>query len=864
MLSRRNLAARSLVALSFGALCVWSIAGETPPPAPRVPASGPDSFRRPAAVKRCLPCRSKPALRNQQATRPATWPSSSTRRPVKPVRHRQQALAVLDSCLASLNASDRVRLFAVDTQVKSLSADFAAPQSLETKAALAALQQRVPLGATDLQPALEAALKSFHGDRPRTMIYIGDGMSTGKLIEWTGFRTLINQLRRQQIPVSSYAIGPRTDLQVMGILAEHTGGVVLVDALVDDTKLPAEKLGQKLARAAEASVFYADELAVSPAVSKLLPGVVPPIRSDRETIVLGKGTVPATLKVTANGSGKSLSWTVKPSASQPGNTFLAGLWQQAEQSDGLLVATAGSELLNVAREEFEDHVQQLLVVGRRAVVARDLKQAEQIAQAVRQIDPANVDAETILNASQKIKEKRNTVQVALTRQKDAEETPEPPTPGIDAEDAQPATAKGTNLLDDERILRKLRAEKLSKEVSRTIDVVNKTGSSDPEASLATLKRTLTSVISSTDIDPDVREKLRARVQASIERLTVAVNKLEMDRISTQERASAIQAAELATEHLQQRDEQLEQLISKVSSLMYEGYIGNADAFERAEEVARASFELAPYQGVTSSAIFDAEAAGQLDKAQRLRYRRYDMFLATLHQLEMAHIPFPDEPPIVYPAPEVWQSLSERRRKWASVDLLKWNPAEEKIRRSFDKPTNVEWQELALEDCITYLAEFHGINIILDKNKLTEEGIALDQPVTLKLQGVSLRSVLKLLLEPVQLTYMVENEVMKITTSASAADKLSTRVYPVGDLVIPIITPRAGMGGMGMMGGMGGGMGGMGGGMMGGMGGGMGGGMMGGMGGGMGGMGMMNVADPDADVFNNNAVKKGKKKALNLE
>jgi hypothetical protein len=299
--------------------------------------------------------------------------------------------------------------------------------------------------------------------------------------------------------------------------------------------------------------------------------------------------------------------------------------------------------------------------------------------------------------------------------------------------------------------------------------------------------------------------------------------------------------------------------------MYEGYIGNADAFERAEEVARASFELAPYQGVTVAAIYDSEAAGQLDKSQRLRYRRYDQFLATLYQLELAHIPFPDEPPIVYPAPEVWKSLTERRRKWASVDLMKWNPAEEKIRRAYDRPTNVEWQELALEDCITFLAEFHGINIILDKAKLTEEGVALDQPITLKLQGVTLRSVLKLLLEPVQLTYMVENEVMKITTSASAADKLSTRVYPVGDLVIPIITPRAGMGGMGMMGGMGGGMGGMGGGMGGGMMGGMGGGM-GGMGGGMmgGGMGMMNVADPDADVFDNNAVKSSKKKALPLK
>src|SRR4029077_16943352 len=115
---------------------------------------------------------------------------------------------------------------------------------------------------------------------------------------------------------------------------------------------------------------------------------------------------------------------------------------------------------------------------------------------------------------------------------------------------------------------------------------------------------------------------------------------------------------------------------------------------------------------------------------------------------------------------------------------------------------------------------------------------------------------------------IEDEVMKITTSAKAGEKLTTRVYPVGDLVIPITTPRGGMGGMGMMGGMGGGMGmgmmgggmGMGGGMMGGMGGGMGGMGMGGMG-----MGMMNVADPavasqESDDFNSETIQNRKKKA----
>jgi hypothetical protein len=438
------------------------------------------------------------------------------------------------------------------------------------------------------------------------------------------------------------------------------------------------------------------------------------------------------------------------------------------------------------------------------------------------------------NASRKVK----AAQAALA----AYQTEEPPPADPDLQAG--SSVRSADLLKHEQELRAIRAEKLTKEVLRTIEAVRKESARDPDSSLAELKRTLMSVVSSTDIDPDSRERLRAKVQSNIEQLLVAREKIEQLRLRTLERNAVEEAKRLATDQLVQRDEQIEQLIDKVRSLMAEGYIGNPEAFERAEEVARAAFELAPYSGVTSAAIFDAEAAGQLDKAQRLRYLRYDKFLAQLQEVEKSHVPFPDEPPILYPAPEVWKALTERRQKWASVDLVRYNPTEEKIRRTLSKPTTVEFLDLPLEDCITFLKEYHNINIWLDKATLTDEGVALDQPITLKLAGVTLRSVLKLLLEPVQLTYVIEDEVMKITTSAKAGEKLTTRVYPVGDLVIPITTPRGGMGGMGMMGGMGGGMGmgmmgggmGMGGGMMGGMGGGMGGMGMGGMG-----MGMMNVA-----------------------
>ena len=100
---------------------------------------------------------------------------------------------------------------------------------------------------------------------------------------------------------------------------------------------------------------------------------------------------------------------------------------------------------------------------------------------------------------------------------------------------------------------------------------------------------------------------------------------------------------------------------------------------------------------------------------------------------------------------------------------------------------------------------HKIGIWIDKQALQDEGINADTQVSLTISGISLRSALRLLLEPLALTYIIEDEVMKITTQTKADEKMSTRVYPVADLVVPIMPPMM-MGGM--MGGRGGMMGGV--------------------------------------------------------
>lgn len=704
--------------------------------------------------------------------------------------HRKQSLAVLDGFLSGLNNADRVQLIAIDVAVDRLTCGFCSPRSDEFQAALRKLRQRVPLGCTSLLPGLEAACRLLTGDRSRSLVYIGDGMSAGSLINASALRKVIERLREQHIPVSSFAIGPRTDLQLLAILAQHTGGVLMIDALTDDARHPAQEVGTMLASAADAPVLYPSRIRLQPEVDALLPSTIPPVRPDRQTVLLGRGPLPPALSVTVDGTlggqTETVQWIAKRTPAQAGNTFLAGLWADAERDQGLNVPLPGDNLLNLARETYEDQVQRMVTAGKQAVRVRNGKRAEQIAWEIRQADPANVEARAILNAARKLDDDDTTDVAGTSQQSDP--------------------------LAREREARRVRAELLKREVTATVAAAERIAASDPDASIGELKRALNTLIASTDIDADIREQLRSRLKSVIDRVSSRRDVVEMQRIQGAERKAQVESQRRLTDQIVQRDEKLQQLMDRVRSLLVEGYLGNENAFEEAEAVARAAWELAPYSGATVAAIFDTEAAGQLDKAQRLRYQRNDKLLETLYQVELAHVPFPDEPPLLYPPAEVWKALTERRKKWAAVDLVRYNAVEERIRKSLDAPTEVQFIETPLKDALLFIKEQHGINLWLNEAKISDEGVATDTPITLQLSGVTLRSVLKLMLEPLQLTYLIDDEVMKITTVVDAGEKLSTRVYPVASLVIPIRNPRAaglgqGLGGVGGIGGAGGTMGG---------------------------------------------------------
>jgi len=214
----------------------------------------------------------------------------------------------------------------------------------------------------------------------------------------------------------------------------------------------------------------------------------------------------------------------------------------------------------------------------------------------------------------------------------------------------------------------------------------------------------------------------------------------------------------------------------------------------------------------------AEASGQLFKAYELVNLRHDRFLETLYQVELSHVPFPDEPPIQYPPADVWRALTlSRREKYESVSLRSEKPVELWLEQMLDEPiplldygANASLREIldAIETHFNLTGDY-TMRIILDESDpdIGDDPEFLDntQVSNVNFKGITLRNALKLILAKVkdqELTYMIKNEVMMITTVATAEseENLITRVYQVADLVVQTIAQQGG----GQQGGFGGG------------------------------------------------------------
>jgi hypothetical protein len=113
----------------------------------------------------------------------------------------------------------------------------------------------------------------------------------------------------------------------------------------------------------------------------------------------------------------------------------------------------------------------------------------------------------------------------------------------------------------------------------------------------------------------------------------------------------------------------------------------------------------------------------------------------------------------------------------AVDLF---GGDQVIMKTLDEPTDMDFVETPLKDVITAISIRHeDIPIVLDLKSITDAGSSADTPITFQLRGISLKSALRHMLREHGLDYVINDDVLQIT---SAESPTTLRQYDVADLV----------------------------------------------------------------------------------
>jgi general secretion pathway protein D len=295
---------------------------------------------------------------------------------------------------------------------------------------------------------------------------------------------------------------------------------------------------------------------------------------------------------------------------------------------------------------------------------------------------------------------------------------------------------------------------------------------------------------------DRMQKLRRRVTDSKLDATASASMLAMvDRAISEQKqyveanrgqieldlANAAVRAELANDQIRKQriDDEIASLVDTFNDLMEQR------RYPEAEVVAKKVGELSPGSSIAKSMFHTSRMGVRLATNEEISSAKEDNFAKSLLDIDRASIPWDPARDIDFGDAQQWSELSRRRKTLGESDS-RYTAAELEIKRRLSTPVDVHYKARPLSDVIQDLSAVTNIPIVMDSRAMSEMRVTSDAPVTLQLNTpIKLQSALKLILDEFELTYIIENDVLQITSHEARRSRVWPKTYRVTDLVTPI-------------------------------------------------------------------------------
>jgi general secretion pathway protein D len=345
--------------------------------------------------------------------------------------------------------------------------------------------------------------------------------------------------------------------------------------------------------------------------------------------------------------------------------------------------------------------------------------------------------------------------------------------------AEHAPGEDGSLLHDTVAAQQLKGRQMMTELTRKEQAADRLKTDDPKQALATLQE-CRALVEKAELDERTRGIFLRRVDRKLKELEhyVAENR---GRIELNDKNDLVRK-QIARERQTKVEvhEKLAELVEKFNTYMHE------QRWSEAEVVYKQAAEIAPDELVVMQLKNMLKLQQRTKNNNLLRERKEEGVFAALEAVEESVIPQDDRKPYQFGPVKDWEKLTKRRKELLSETSNRRSERDIEIENRLRLPVSVNFREAPLTEVISNLGKVAGINVFIDSRGLAEEAVDPMTPVTIDLaRQISLKSALNLVLGPLHLSYVIKDEVLKITSEQLRDGEVIVKTYNVADLVTPI-------------------------------------------------------------------------------
>ncbi len=301
---------------------------------------------------------------------------------------------------------------------------------------------------------------------------------------------------------------------------------------------------------------------------------------------------------------------------------------------------------------------------------------------------------------------------------------------------------------------------------------------NPNAAVTMLEEIRTK-IEAAGLEPVARGRLLARTDRALGDMRRYIEQ-HRPLIELEEKNVRIKEEIQREQHLKlENQDKLALMVDNFNKLMDE------QRYAEAEVIAKRAGELDPTNPVIRQLLWQSKFVRSFMNNQAVRAEKENGFLLALGAVDKSSIPFNDLDPYQLPDAKIWGEITMDRKKWLEQSRHR-SKREIEIEQKLKTPVMLEFHNEPLSNVLDHLARLAAVNLFLDPQGLAEEGVASNTPVTIEVRHeIMLKSALNLILEPLHLSYVIKDEVLKVTSEQLRDGEVYTISYSVADLVIPI-------------------------------------------------------------------------------